>query len=150
MKALSPILCLYAYVTAVTFMMIYGYKLSGSPDIKKMLNKFTPEQVKIHEAIKVERRTHYLMGLTLGVVLALAYGMRRKCSMTKGACCFFGLVTFVAANFYLLAPKKYWMVEHLDNQGDVKRWNSVYKRFRFMTSFGELLGAGLFAVSHLN
>ena len=141
------IFCLYAYATAMTFMMIYAYKLMGAPEVKAMRQKFSPEQLKIHDAIKAERRNHYAMGMVLGLALALAYCSTRKCSLTKNACSFLGLASFVAMNFYLLMPKKHWMVEHLDNQGDVQRWNAVYKKFRYMTSLGEFLGFGLFAAS---
>lgn len=149
MNKLLPIYCVVAYAAVVSHLAIIGYKISGSSEIKKMTDRFTPQQTKIYNGIRQERRTHYLIGLAMGLVIAVIFVMKNQLpSPQKHLCAFVGLATFVANTFYELMPKSAWMVEHLDNAGDVQRWNSVYKKFRMLTGYGELLGFILFAIAH--
>ncbi len=149
MNSLTPIYCLSVYVAVITHILIFAYKFTGSPEIELMKSRFNPEQLSVYNEIKLERRNHYLIGLGIGLLIAIVYSMKNKnMSVNKNVCAFVGIATFVANIFYELMPKSQWMVEHLDNAGDVKRWNDVYKKFKFLTSYGELLGFSLFALSH--
>ena len=145
---LTTVYCFFAYVAVITHLAMIGYKISGSPEVKSMETSFGPEQQKIYNEIKVERRNHYLLGLVLGVGMAALYCLKNKCSQKQHICAFVGIATFTANMVYQLMPKKYWMVEHLDNRGDVERWNNVYKKFRMMTAYSELVGFALLTLSH--
>lgn len=149
MNKLMPIYCLAAYTAIASHLAIIGYKISGSAETKDMIKHFTPKQMNVYNDIRKERRTHYLLGVGIGLIIATTFIMKNKIVCPKKyICAFIGLALFVGNIFYELMPKSQWMIEHLDNAGDVQRWNSVYKKFRMLTGYGELLGFVLFAIAH--
>ncbi len=149
MNKLLVFYCITAYAAMMGHLGIFAYKIGGMPEIKNMVDRFTPQQTDVYNEIKKERRMHYLVGLAIGLIVASWFVMKNHIpSPKKHICAFVGLATFVANTFYELMPKSEWMVEHLDNAGDVKRWNVVYRKFRTLTGYGELLGFILFAVAH--
>lgn len=138
-----------AYVAVISHIALIAYKIGGASEIKGMVQRFTPKQQEVYNGIRNERKTHYLIGLAMGLVIAVIFATKNKALRPKNdICAFVGIGTFVANMFYELMPKSEWMVEHLDNAGDVQRWNTVYKRFRTLTAYSELVGFVLFALSH--
>ena len=55
--------------------------------------------------------------------------------------CVVGAVTFVTAYFYyILSPKKEWMVTHLKTQEQKEQWLDIYKTMQWSYHLSFLLG----------
>lgn len=140
MHLLLPVFCLMAHMAFMGHIFIIGYKLMGRKEGKNLESKLNKEQKKIYEEIKKERKNHYLLGLFLGMTLAILYNIYGGKNNKHMVCAYVGITTFVANYFYLLMPKSNWMIEHLEEKEDIMAWNAVYKRMRYLTDYANLAG----------
>lgn len=147
MHLLLPIFCLSLHMAFLGHLFIIALKLLGNKEAKELESKLNEEQKKIYTEIKKERKNHYLMGLALGIIIAIIYNKFGGRNMTHMTCAYLGIATFVANQFYLLMPKKYWMIEHLEEKEDIIAWNNVYKRMRYLTSYSDLAGFITFGIA---
>ena len=118
-------------------------KISGSKESKDLQQKLNDEQKKIYDEIKKERRNHYTYGLLIGLIISIMFYLYNKKQML---CVYIGIMTFIANHFYLLMPKKNWMIEHLTEKEDIIAWNKVYRKMRYLTSYSDLIGFIFFAI----
>jgi len=150
MKSLLPFYCLFAHMAIMSHLAILYYKASGSVESKKLEETLSEEQKEIYEKIKKERMRDYRIGFILGMILSYLY--IRTLNTTGNfsiVCVYIGLTTLIANAYYTLKPKSLWMVEHLTNIEQVKLHNKVYKRMKYITAYGELLGVFLFAIGRM-
>lgn len=145
---LTPVLCLFAYSAVIGHLLVLFYKLSGSPEIKTMTDKFTEHQKKIYKQIRYERRIHYIYGLLLGTLCAIFY-LTMFPKIKHPICAYIGIAISIAQNFYLLMPKSKWMIDYLENPQDIYHWNQVYKKFRYLSIYGNFLGFVFFAAGRM-
>ena len=145
---LTPVFCMMAHTAVVTHLLLLFYKISGADEIKIMTQNFSKHQKTIYKEIQQERRVHYLYGLLIGVACAILYvGMFPD---TKHpVCSYVGISTMIAQNFYLLMPKSKWMVEYLEHPQDVFNWSKVYRKFRYLSAYGNFLGFVFFVAGRL-
>lgn len=145
MKILFPFYCLFSYMTFISHIFIIFYKLSGSKESKDFIKTLDIEQKKIYENIKKERMNDYKIGLLLGFLISFFYMKKIK---LENICIFIGIMTLVANSYYLLKPKKNWMIENLKTMEQVKLHNSIYKKFRYMTDYANFIGFIIFMIGY--
>lgn len=145
MKILFPFYCLFSYMTFISHIFIIFYKLSGSKESKEFIKTLDMEQKKIYEKIKKERMNDYKIGLLLGFLISFFYMKNIK---GENICIFIGIMTLVANSYYLLKPKKNWMIENLKTMEQVKLHNSIYKKFRYMTDYANFIGFIIFMIGY--
>lgn len=150
MKSLLPFYCLFAHMAIMAHLGILYYKASGSPESKKLEASLSGKQTKIYEKIKKERMCNYRVGILLGMFLSFLYIRKMNIgNKINTVCVYVGFTTLVANAYYTLKPKSQWMVEHLSTLEQVKLHNDVYKKFKYITAYGELLGFLLFALGRM-
>ena len=94
-----------------------------------------------YEAIAIERRNHYLMGLALGIVLAVLALRSVKTSNRFHRITLFTLVTLVTGvTVYCILPKSDYMLNHLKTEEQIKAWLEVYKTMKGRYMMGFALG----------
>lgn len=145
---LTPVFCMMAHIAVVTHLVLLFYKLTGAEEIRVMTSKFSEHQKKIYKEIQQERRMQYIFSLLLGIASAILY-ITTFPNAKHPVCAYVGIATMMAQNFYLLMPKSKWMVEYLDNPQDVFNWNKVYKKFQYLSAYGNFLGFVFFASGKL-
>lgn len=146
-KKFTPVFCLMAYTAVTTHLLLLFYQLSGSDEIKTLKSNFNEHQMKIYKEIQQERRTHYIFGILLGISIAILYDIFFP--VFNPICTYIGIATMIAQNFYLLMPNSKWTIEYLDNPQDVYNWNKVYKKFRYLSAYGSLLGLIFFTFGNI-
>ena len=149
MKILLPFYCLFAHMAIATHLGIMYYKASGSQEAKALEESLNKEQKAIYKKIKDERKCHYKCGLILGIIISAIYMRMMNGNNKNMICSYIGITTLIANTYYTLMPKSYWMVEHLSTLEQVQLHNEVYKKFRCITSYGNLVGFIIFAIGQL-
>jgi hypothetical protein len=145
MDKLLPFYCLFAHMAVMSHLLILFYKASIRDENMDLVEMLDENQKEIYEEIKMERKRHYCMGLMLGMIVSLLYmSMMKDRSKMSMVCVYVGITTLVANVFYTLMPKSKWMVEYLKNMDQVREWNDIYKKFKYITAYGELLGFFIF------
>lgn len=147
-SSLTPVFCLMAHTAVVTHLILLFYKISGADEIKVMTEEFSEKQKEIYKEIQQERRVHYLYGLLMGIACAILY-VSFFPNAKHPVCSYVGIATMIAQNFYLLMPKSKWMVEYLEHPQDIFNWNKVYKKFQYLSAYGNFLGFVFFAASRM-
>jgi uncharacterized membrane protein YkgB len=135
--------------------MIYFYELTNQDEIvKEFKNKLSPELQNRYDRIIDERKTISYHGYLLGFVLSLLiifYNLRiKKQKMNNlSLICTVIAVSFLTNYFYyMLTPKSDWMLNHMENQEEVKAWLVIYKKMQYNYHMGIVLGiiaVGVFA-----
>jgi uncharacterized membrane protein YkgB len=128
-----------AFISASLFVTFNHEKDERLHQLMKVL---TPVQKAIYKEIRNERRTLYLQGFTLGFILSLIalYNMKNKMNRW-GNLCMVGAITFTVSYFYyILMPKKYEMISHLDKKEEREAWLKVYRIMQFYYHLGFVLG----------
>ena len=148
MNFIFPVLCLFAHMAIMSHIFIMMYKISGSKESKDLEKKLNEEQKKIYSFIKKERKQQYTIGLILGIFLALIFNYFMGKNKKQMLCVYIGIVTLTANFFYLLTPKTYCMIEHLEEKEDILAWNKVYRKFRYLTSYADLVGFLIFVIGY--
>ena len=135
--------------------MIYFYNLTDKSAIVKHYKEKLPKDLQIrYEKIARERMMISYRGYGLGVLLSLViifYNIQIK-SYKMNA---FALVCTVMATcfltnyfYYMLSPKSDWMLNHTNNQDQVKAWLQMYREMSFNYHAGLAFGivaVGIFA-----
>lgn len=109
-------------------------------------NTLSSDKIEKYEAIINERRTIYLKGYGLGLILAFIFlflyekfGWNDKKRLNK--VCFIGGITLLVNYFYyMLSPKTDYMILHLNEENQRKEWLNINKTMQFKYHIGLLLG----------
>jgi hypothetical protein len=127
--------------------MIYFYNMTGKSEIVKKYKENMPTDLqKRYELITAERKKLSYQGYALGVVLSLCiilYNMRVRPQMmsTSAMVCLVIATSFLTNYFYyILSPKSDWMLNHTENQEQVKNWLIMYREMSFNYHAGLALG----------
>ncbi len=128
-----------AFISASLFV---TFNTEKDEKMNQLMKVLTPVQKAIYKEIRNERRTLYLQGFTLGFVLSLIALYQMKNKMNRwGNLCMVGAITFTVSYFYyILMPKKYEMISHLDKKEEREAWWVVYKIMQRNYHFGFILG----------
>lgn len=135
--------------------MIYFYNLTDkSTIVKHYKSSLSSDLQKRYDKITKERANISYQGYALGVVLSLGiilYNLKINGSKINniGLVCTVVATAFVTNYFYyMLHPKSDWMLNHMNNQEEVKAWLLMYREMQFNYHMGLVLGiiaVGIFA-----
>ena len=135
--------------------MIYFYNRTDKSEIVKHYKNMLPIDLqKRYEKISKERMTISYYGYGLGVILSLFiifYNLKIKHVKlnTISLVCTVVATCFLTNYFYyILSPKSDWMLNHTNNQEQVKAWLLMYREMSYNYHAGLALGivaVGIFA-----
>jgi len=107
--------------------------------IKDFQASLTPEQNKIYLEIVKERLNIYLGSLFLGLTVGFLYLTMQPHSLVR-TCVFTVLVLSVNIFVYMVVPKSNYIINHLTNESQLKKWTNVYKEMQYRKYIGFLIG----------
>lgn len=126
-------------------------KCSECPPFKEYQDSLNEEQKNIYKNIVEERKKIYIKGMIFGILLGLGYIYYFKGSMDiiKHSCIFTAIALFTQYLTYNLHKKATYMVRHLENSDQAKKYNDVYVETKYRYHFGMVLGIiGYFLLSN--
>ena len=136
--------CFIAIVLLITnIYMIFSCKNTTLKS--EFMNVLSEEQKKTYIDIIEERKNIYYTGFGLGILLSLLFIFilnLKKIKLNKVSnVCIVGLITFLTNYlYYILIPKKDYMLLHLTDKEQIKRWLDIYKYMQFNYHVGFLIG----------
>ena len=112
-------------------------------DCKDFENTLSSEQLVKYRRVSKNRFTHYIIGLVLGLVLAIGYFYLIHRNSTpldfKHVSVILAIVLGVQYMYYSLVSKQY-MLPELTNDQQREKYLAVYKTMKFRYHLGILLG----------
>lgn len=127
--------------------MIYFYNLTDkSAIVKHYKSSLSSDLRKRYEKITKERTNISYQGYILGVILSLGiifYNLKIKGAKINSTSlvCTVVATAFVSNYFYyMLSPKSDWMLNHMNNQEEVKAWLLMYREMQYNYHMGLVLG----------
>lgn len=136
--------CFIAIVLLITnIYMIFSCKNTTLKS--EFMNVLSEEQKKTYIDIIEERKNIYYTGFGLGILLSLLFIFilnLKKIKLNKVSnVCIVGLITFLTNYlYYILIPKKDYMLLHLTDKEQIKRWLDIYKYMQFNYHVGFVIG----------
>ena len=135
--------------------MIYmTYSVAKSQIITKYKSQLPEKLQKIYEEITNERTTIYYQGYALGfilsffIIIANVYSGHKMLS-TMSMVCLVLATSFITNYFYyMLSPKKNWMLNYIKTPDQTKAWLQMYRGMQVYYHTGLVLGiiaVGIFA-----
>lgn len=141
--------CTISCIVSTIFVigMIYFYNMTDkSAIVKHYKSSLSSDLQKRYERITMERTNISYQGYALGVILSLGiifYNLKIKHSKmnTASLVCTVVATAFVTNYFYyMLSPKTDWMLNHMNNQEEVKSWLLMYREMQYNYHMGLVLG----------
>jgi uncharacterized membrane protein YkgB len=135
--------------------MIYFYAITDKSNIVKQYKSIlSPELQKRYEKISKERLTisyqGYILGLIISIGIIFYYVRIKKEKMNNTLLVCIVVATAFLTNYfyYIIHPKSDWMLNHMNNEEEVKAWLSMYREMQYNYHIGLILGiiaVGIFA-----
>ena len=127
--------------------MIYmTYSVAKSQIITKYKSQLPEKLQKIYEEITNERTTIYYQGYALGfilsffIIIANVYSGHKMLS-TMSMVCLVLATSFITNYFYyILSPKKNWMLNYIETPDQTKLWLQMYRGMQVYYHTGLVLG----------
>jgi len=137
--------CMISFIFIVG--MIYFYNMTDKSEIVKHYKTFLPSDLqKRYDEISKERMKISIYGYIYGFILSLFiifYNIRIKRVKMDS----FSLVCNVMATsfltiyfYYILSPKKDWMLNHVNSPEQVRAWLQMYREMAVNYHMGLVLG----------
>ena len=127
-------------------MMYMNYSVAKSQIIVKYKSQLPEKLQKIYEEITNERTTIYYQGYALGVILSFfiiianVYSGHKMLS-TMSMVCLVLATSFITNYFYyILSPKKNWMLNYITTPDQTKLWLQMYRCMQVYYHTGLVLG----------
>jgi uncharacterized membrane protein YkgB len=127
--------------------MIYFYNMTDKSNVvKHYKSSLSSDLQKKYEKITKERQGISYKGYILGVILSLGiifYNLkfkRSKMSTSSLVCTVVALSFLTNYFYYMLSPKSDWMLNHMNNQVEVKSWLLMYREMQYNYHMGLVLG----------
>lgn len=150
-------ICGWTCFIAIMFILgsiIFTCLMDKNADVKKYRDSLDTHQQKMYDIIVNERKKLALQGYALGLGLSLAFLICRhffvkssKHFFKTANVCFVVAITFIVQYFYyILMPKKNWMLHNLSNNDQKNQWLKVYRvysRNYHLSMLIGIIGAGL-------
>ena len=135
-------MCNLSCAVAVAFIVATIVCIFGDKNLKyKLFEYLTPKERKIYQEIVLERRNIYLQGLLLGVIITLIYIYFSNPRDDYQVLCIAVAITFTINYFYyILYPKKRYMIQILDNKKENLMWLKIYRHMQLRFHLGFLFG----------
>jgi uncharacterized membrane protein len=135
--------------------MIYMTNAMSNNDTMKKYKKQLPDELQsIYKEIVDERTRIYYTGYGLGFLIAVLFILYNTIIMNKtfstmSMVCISTTSAFITNYFYyVLTPKKTYMLDHIDNPEQTKAWVKMYRNMQYHYHMGLLIGliaVGIFA-----
>ena len=135
--------------------MIYmNYSIAKSQTILKYKSQLPENLQKIYEQIINERTTIYYQGYILGFILSIFIILvniysEHKMLSTMSMICLILAISFITNYFYyILSPKKNWMLNYIKTPDQTKAWLQMYRKMQVYYHTGLVFGiiaVGIFA-----
>lgn len=137
--------------------MIYFYNLTDkSTIVKHYKSSLSNDLQKRYEKITKERMNISYQGYILGLILSLGiifYNVKiispnLRLNSVSLVCTILSTAFITNYFYYMLSPKTDWMLNHMNNQQEVKAWLLMYREMQYNYHFGLVLGiiaVGIFA-----
>ena len=131
------------------------FSMAGNCRIKKESKEFTDslddEQLRVYENIKADRWNIFVKATVAGIISGLVsvymYLDTKEAAPYMAGCLFVGVAFLVQYFWYVLSPKKAWMVTLLEKESQRKEWNDTYREYQRTFHFAIILGiVGYFAL----
>ena len=110
----------------------------------KFVASLNDEQRKVYEKVVMLRLRLYLQGLAVGLLLGLIFlyltRKTRKITDLQTMCAFILIVLGTQYFFYMLAPKKTVMADHMTSQDSISKWYAINRYMSKMYHIGFLVG----------
>jgi hypothetical protein len=114
---------------------------------QEFYNTLSDDKIEKYENIIKERRGIYLKGYGLGLILAFIslflyekFGGNDKRKGLNKICFIGGITLLVNYFYYMLSPKSDYMILHLNEENQRKKWLNINKTMQFKYHIGLLLG----------
>ena len=127
--------------------MIYFYNLTDKSAVVKYYKKSLSYDLQTrYEKITKERSNISYQGYFLGILISLGiifYNVKIKKERlnTASLVCIVVATSFVTNYFYyMLSPKSDWMLNHMNNEEEVKVWLLMYREMQYNYHLGLVLG----------
>ena len=137
--------CMFSIIFIIG--MIYFYNISNKSEIIKYYKNTLPiELQKRYDKISKERMMISYQGYTLGALLSIGlifYNLKfNNLKITNlTLACYVITIAFITNYFYyILHPKSDWMLNHMNNQKEVKAWLIMYREMQFNYHIGLVFG----------
>lgn len=149
--------CTISFSLSAVFLigMIYmNYSIASSEIILKYKAQLPENLQKIYEQITNERITIYYQGYILGFILSLfiilgnVYSNHKFLSTTSTVCLVLATSFLTNYFYYILSPKKNWMLNYIKTPEQTKAWLQMYRGMQVYYHTGLVLGiiaVGIFA-----
>lgn len=101
---------------------------------------------KKYEEITNERKKIYYEGYILGLLFAISiilmnvYVLKRKISTITMICMVVSISFITNYFYYMLHPKKDWMLNYIQSPEQTKAWLNMYKNMQYYYHMGFVLG----------
>ena len=135
--------------------MIYMTNAMSNNHIIQNYKNQIPDHLKsLYHDIAEERRCIYYTGYGLGVLAASLFilfniKVLNKSFSTMSMVCMTTTIAFIVNYFYyILSPKKAYMLDHLETPEQTRAWLKMYKMMQFQYHMG--LVVGMIAVAMLS
>ena len=131
-----------------------NYSISKSQTILKYKSQLPENLQKIYEQITNERKTIYYQGYILGFILSIFIILvniysEHKMLSTMSMICLILAISFITNYFYyILSPKKNWMLNYIKTPDQTKAWLQMYRKMQVYYHTGLVFGiiaVGIFA-----
>ena len=127
--------------------MIYmNYSMAKSQIIVKYKSQLPENLQKIYQQITNERTTIYYQGYILGFILSLfiilgnVYSNHKMLSTTSMVCLVLAISFITNYFYYILSPKKKWMLNYIETPDQTKLWLQMYRGMQVYYHTGLVLG----------
>ena len=137
-------------------MMYMNYSITQSQIILQYKSQLPEKLQKIYEQITTERTTIYYQGYVLGFILSLfiifgnVYSDHKLLSTTSMVCLVLAISFITNYFYYILSPKKKWMLNYIETPDQTKLWLQMYRGMQVYYHTGLVLGiiaVGIFALA---
>jgi hypothetical protein len=141
--------CAISCIISVVFLvgMIYFYNMTDKSNVVKYYkSSLSSDLQKRYKKIVKERTNISYQGYALGVIISIGiifYNLKIKKERlnTSSLVCIVIATSFVTNYFYyMLHPKSDWMLNHMNNQEEVKAWLLMYREMQYNYHMGLVLG----------
>ena len=135
-------MCNFSCAIAFAFIVATIVCIFGDKNLKYDLFRYlTPLERRTYQQIVIERRNIYLQGLFLGVIITLFYVFFCKSKDNYQVLCIAIAITFTVNYFYyILYPKKTYMLQILDTKKENHAWLKIYRNMQVRFHLGFLFG----------
>ncbi len=135
---------------------LFTFLMDKHGAVKDYQESLDATQKKVYEKIVNERKNLALQGYGLGLGLSIGFlvgrhfltkGKKSLLSASVSGLCFTVAITFIVQYFYyMLMPKKDWMLHYLNTDKQKEHWMKVYRAYSWnyhLSIVLGLVGAGL-------